>query len=141
MLTEETLTALSSIERRIVHFIYADYNAAEIAENMGYTVANIHYHLGKIYRKFDVRNKGELRLYLEKQPPRLGQVTYISSLIDVDSAPVQYRDELFYKQKRLRIVNAVYKLKYRCNETWVSSKREWQRELDQIINVVIQELN
>ncbi|WP_196797377.1 helix-turn-helix transcriptional regulator [Gloeocapsa sp. PCC 7428] len=137
---EETLAALSSAEKRIARLIYARYTAAEIASEMSYSVPNVHYHLGRIYRKFGVRNKGELRLYLEKQP-RLGKVTYKSSLIDINSAPVQYRDELFYKQKRLRIVNAIYKLKFRCDSVWISSKREWQRELDEIINVIIQELS
>ena len=140
MLTEETLTALSSIERRIVHFIYADYNAAEIAVKMGYSVPNIHYHLKKVYRKFGVKSKRELRLYLQEQPKPKTSI-YKSSVIDVDLAPVNYRDTLFYKQKRVRICNAVYQLKFRCDSTWISSKREWQKELDNIITVILQELS
>ncbi|MBE9191430.1 hypothetical protein IQ230_13950 [Gloeocapsopsis crepidinum LEGE 06123] len=138
MLTEETLSALSSIERRIVRLTYADYNVAEIAVQMGCSVHNIHYHLKKVYQKFGVANKRELRVYLRESNPK---IAYRSSVVDPDLASVSYRDTLFYKQKRVRIVNAVYQLKFKCDRVWIGSKREWQRELDQIIAVILQELN
>ncbi|MBE9191408.1 helix-turn-helix transcriptional regulator [Gloeocapsopsis crepidinum LEGE 06123] len=140
MLTEETLEALSLIERRIVRLIYADYNAAEIAVKMGYSVPNIHYHLKKVYRKFGVSNKRELRAYLHDQP-KPKQKSYQSCVVNAALAPDHYRDTLFYKQKRVRICNAVYQLKFRCDSVWISSKREWQKELDNIIAVVLQELS
>lgn len=139
MLTEEKLSALTSIERRITRLVYADYTVAEIARELNYTTANIHYHLKRTCGKLGLRNKRELRLYLYAEPKP--KKNYKSCVIDPDLAPDYYRDALLYKQKRVRICNAIYQLKFRCDNVWISSKREWQRELDQIIAVVLQELS